>query len=206
MSNQDSEFMDYSDNESGVKKASSRKNTGSKRGSKKTSKKGSKKASKKGSKMSRVVDAMELSGGVKSKKGSKRGSKKGPKKGSKKASKKSLSRSVSMIEIEPLPFMEGGGKTKKALPPALKAAQEVNENILKQTGASRSDWFGLITYVNILRKDAKKSVKDEKDFVSVNKKILELFNAELSSKGGSKIAEQIKDLAEEAKKKRTKKK
>ncbi len=97
--------------------------------------------------------------------------------------------------------MTGG---KRTLNPALKATQVVNEKILKETGSERKNWFGLITYVNTLRKDAKKQVKDEKDFESVNKKIMELFSAELDVKGKEKIAKIIEDFHTEAMAKRGK--
>ena len=203
----------------GAKKRGSKKS--SKKASKKSSKKGSKKSSKKGSKMARMVntDMMEtMVGGAK--KSSKKGSKKSSKKASKKASKKSSKKGSKS--------MKGGAKksTKKAskksskkaskkgskkgsmkreLPPALKAAQVVNEKVLKATGAERSDWFGLIKYINVLRKEAKKSVKDEKDFEAVNIKIMELFEKDLESKGKGKIASMIKAFAEEAKANRGKK-
>ncbi len=171
--------------QAGGKKAKKSSKKASKKGSKKSSKKGSKKGSKK-SKMSRMVmmgveDEM-MGGKRRSKKGSKKASK-GSKKGSKKGS------------------MTGG---KRTLNPALKATQVVNEKILKESGAERKHWFGLITYVNTLRKDAKKQVKDEKDFEAVNKKIMELFDGELDKKGKAKIAKTIEDYYTEAMAKRGK--
>ena len=92
----------------------------------------------------------------------------------------------------------------RRLPPALKASQVVNEKILKETGVEGVHWFGLIIYINMLRKEAKKSVKDEKDFEDVNKKIMELFEKDLQLKGKGKIADIIITFAEEAKTKRSK--
>ena len=82
----------------------------------------------------------------------------------------------------------------KKLNPALKATQIINERILKDVGGERKYWFGLITYVNTLRKEAKNQVKDEKDFQSVNDKIMELFKVDLDKKGKSKIAKMIEDF------------
>ena len=96
------------------------------------------------------------------------------------------------------------GKMKRTLNPKMKAIQVMNEKILKEVGAERTYWFGLITYVNMLRKEAKKSVKDETDTESVNKKIMELFEKDLQSKGKGKIASMIKTFAEEAKAKKMK--
>ena len=97
-----------------------------------------------------------------------------------------------------------GSKMKRAANPFIKATLAINEKILKECGGERSDWFGLIKYVNVLRTEAKKAVKDEKDFEAVNKKILELFEKELQSKGKAKIASMIKNFAAEIKAKRSK--
>lgn len=157
-----------------------------KRASKKTSKKTSKKGSK--AKASRMIMMdLDVENNRRDMEGGKRKSKKTSKKTSKKGSKKGS--------------MKGG---KKELPPALKAAQVVNEKILKEAGADRKHWFGLITYVNTLRKKAKTTVKDEKDFKAVNAKIVELFEDELDKKGKNKIAEAIENFYEEAMAKRKK--
>ena len=136
-----------------------------------------------------------MGGKRRSKKASKKSSKKASKNGSKKSSKKSKSMRGGNEE------QEGGAKT---LNPALKATQVINEKILKEVGGERKHWFGLITYVNTLRKDAKKQVKNEKDFESVNKKIVELFEVDLDKKGKSKIAKIIEDYYNDAMAKRGK--
>ena len=171
-------------NEIQNKKQAGGKKRGSKKGSKKASKKGSKKGSKK-DKMSRTLMVIEgdmLGGKKRSKKASKNDSKKGSKKGS----------------------LKGGKGGKGTLNSALKATQLINEKILKASGAERKFWFGLITYVNTLRKEAKKKVKDETDFDSVNKKILELFEIEIEKKGKDKIAKAIEDFYVESMAKRRK--
>ena len=185
----------------------SSKEVSSKKSSKKSSRKSSKKMSQKGGKRRSKKSSKEVS--------SKKSSKKGSRKSSKKGSKQSRSSSPNpMINLDSFSTsdesMEGGAKKpskkgskqKRTLPPALKAAQVINEKVLKETGADRKHWFGLIKYINVLRTSAKKSVKDEKDFEAVNKKIMDLFNDELSSKGKGKIAKMIADYAEEAMAKR----
>jgi hypothetical protein len=158
-------------------------------------------------------------------KGGKRRSKKGSsKKGSRKGSRKGMKGgNVDMGEMGMEGFdgtemvadavdMQGGkkrrgskkGSMKRELNPALKATQVINEKILKETGAERGHWFGLIAYVNSLRKEAKKQVKDEKDFKAVNDKIMELFKVDLDKKGKGKIAGMIKDMYTEAMAKRGK--
>ena len=92
----------------------------------------------------------------------------------------------------------------RTLNPALKATQIINERIFQDIGCERRYWFGLITYVNTLRKEAKKLVKDEKDFIAVNNKINELFNSDLDKKGKDKIIKEIKDFYNEAMGKRGK--
>jgi hypothetical protein len=166
-----------------------------KRASKKTSKKASKKASKKRSKTQKGGEQDEQDGGKRRKRASKKTSKKASKKASKKSSKKSSKKRSKKDE------QDGGAKT---LNPALKATQVINERILKDVGGVRSHWFGLITYVNTLRKDAKTKVKDEKDFKAVNDKIVELFKVDLEKKGKSKIAKMIEDFYMEAMAKRGK--
>ena len=103
-------------------------------------------------------------------------------------------------------YLKGGASEKKkstrVLPPSFKAAQVVNEKIIKDVGCDRKYWFGLIKYVNTLRIQAKKEVDDEKDFESVNKVIMDLFNQDLKSKGKNKILKMIKYFAEEAKQER----
>ena len=89
--------------------------------------------------------------------------------------------------------------------PALRDTQIINERIVKDIGCERRYWFGLIIYVNTLRKEAKKLVKDEKDFKAVNNKINELFNSDLDKKGKDKIIKEIKDFYNEAMGKRGKK-
>lgn len=184
----------------------SSKKVSSKKSSKKSSRKSSKKMSQKGGKRRSKKSSKEVS--------PKKSSKKGSKKSSKKGSKQSRLNSSPMINLESVSTSNesmGGGakkpskkgsKQKRTLPPALKAAQVINEKVLKETGADRKHWFGLIKYINVLRTSAKKSVKDEKDFEAVNKKIMDLFNDELSSKGKGKIAKMIADYAEEAMAKR----
>jgi hypothetical protein len=177
-------------------------------------KKSSKKSSKKSKKMSRLVNNDSLDdmlGGKKSKKSSKKGSKKSSKKSSKKGSKDSskLSRVLEMGLVggkkkSSKQSSKKGSKMKRTLNPALKATQVINEKVLKEAGAERSHWFGLITYINTLRKEAKKLV-NEKDFEAVNKKIMELFEKDLQSKGKAKIASIIAKFAEEAKENRKKK-
>jgi len=76
---------------------------------------------------------------------------------------------------------------------------------LEKSGVERSNWFGLITFVNKFRKEAKKTVKDETDFVTVNKKLLELFDEYLAKHGKSKVAKEIVDLAIEVKNSRKRK-
>lgn len=212
----------------GSKKKASKKSSKSMKGG---AKKFSKKDSKKGSKSMvdgkpicddwKEMDYESVGECIRDQTGGKKGSKKASKKVSKKASKKSSkkvskkdSKLARVLDIEL--DMEGGkskgskksskkGSMKRELPPALKAAQVVNEKVLKATGAERSDWFGLIKYINVLRKEAKKTVKDEKDFEAVNKKIMELFEKDLESKGKGKVASMIKAFAEEAKANRGKK-
>ena len=107
------------------------------------------------------------------------------------------------MEYTPVLRLRGG---KRELPPALKAAQAVNQKILSATGVDRSQWFGLITFVNKMRDQAKKDVKDTTDFVAVNKKLMEVFEDYLNKHGKSKVAKEIEDLAEEVRAKRGKKK
>ncbi len=163
----------------GAKKKKSKKS--SKKSSKKTSKKSSKKTSKKSSKQARVgLELMNLDvmdGGAKSKK-------KSSKLSSKSASKKT-------------------SKQKRELPPALKESQKTNKKVSELSGYKISP--GLIKFVSKFRQDAKKSVKDETDYVAVNKKILELINDYLAKHGKSKVYAEIEKLAEEIKRSRSKK-
>jgi len=92
----------------------------------------------------------------------------------------------------------------RELPPALKEAQQLKEKMIKDLGVDRKFWFGLNTYFYELRTDALKDVKDSKDFKTLHKKILELFDKDMKSRGKDKISEYVINLAEEIKKKRMK--
>lgn len=88
---------------------------------------------------------------------------------------------------------------------AFDAVRMLNEKVLEAVGIERSHWFGLITYVNVLRKEAKKLVKDEKDSESVNNKIMELLERDLNTKGKTKVADMIKKFTEDVRAKKSKK-
>jgi hypothetical protein len=149
---------------------------GSKKGSKKSSKKGSTKSSKKGGEeLSRSMDGLMMDGGKRSKKGSKKDSKKGLKRMN----------------------ADGSVKKKRVMNPAMKATLELNNVVLKKSGAERSDWFGLIKFINNFRKDAKNTLGDVENS-KVNDKIMELFENYLNKHGKEKVATEIKKLAEEA--------
>ena len=57
-----------------------------------------------------------------------------------------------------------------------------------------------------MRDEAKKSVKDHKDYVAINKKILEVFEDYMNKHGKAKVAKEIVDYAEEIKQNRAAKK
>ena len=76
--------------------------------------------------------------------------------------------------------------------------------MIKEIGAERKYWFGLNTYFYELRTEALKSVSDSKDYVTLHKKILELFDKDIKSKGKDKICAYVINLAEQIKKKRSK--
>lgn len=171
----------------GAKKKKSKKS--SKKSSKKTSKKSSKKSSKKGSKQARSMglelmnlDVME--GGAKKRKSKK--SSKSSKSSSKKSSKKS--------------------SQKRSLPPQIVSSNAINEKIAKSTGVERSSWFGIIKFASNIRQEANKSIKDpKKDWEQRDKKMLELIESYISKHGKEKVVKEINALAEEAKRKRSKK-
>ena len=79
------------------------------------------------------------------------------------------------------------------LPPALKEAMKTNKKVSKVTGYKISP--GLIKFVSKFRQEAKKTIKDEKDFMAVNKKTLELFNDHFAKQGKTKITEEIQVFA-----------
>jgi ribosomal protein S15P/S13E len=64
---------------------------------------------------------------------------------------------------------------------------------------------GLIKFVSQFRQEAKKTIKDEKDFMNINKKTVELFNEHFSKHGKSKVVAEIEKLAEAIKNSRKKK-
>ena len=76
---------------------------------------------------------------------------------------------------------------------------------IKEIGIERKYWFGLNTYFYELRTEALKEVKDSKDFKTLHKKVLELFDRDMKSKGKDKLGKYVINLAEEIKKKRSKK-
>jgi hypothetical protein len=93
----------------------------------------------------------------------------------------------------------------RELPPALKESQQLKEKIIKEIGVDRKYWFGLNTYFYGLRTEALKDVKDSKDFKSIHKKVLELFDRDMKSKGKEELSNYVIKLADEIKKKRSKK-
>ncbi len=90
-----------------------------------------------------------------------------------------------------------GGR--RVIPPILIAAQQVNEQILKSTGVDRSNWNGLIYFINKIRTKAKNEVIDASDYISVNNKIMEIFNEYLNQKGKFIIANEIENLTKNLK-------
>lgn len=145
-------------------------------------------------------------------------SKKSSSKKSKSSKKSRQSRGLQIVDVD---LMEGGAKRKsknlkksskrsskrsskqsRELPPALKASQATNKKISEMSGYKISP--ALIKYVSQFRTEAKQSVKDEKDFVSINKKILELFNEHFSKHGKSKVFAEMEKLAEQMKNSRKK--
>jgi hypothetical protein len=179
---------------SGSKKSASKsKKSGSKKSASKSKKSGSKKS---GSKKS----ASKQMGGAKKKSASKKSASK--KSGSKKSaskksgSKKSASKnSGSKLKRENAP--------KKGLNPGMQASQVSNKKISAIIGYNISP--GLIKFISKMRIIAKKDVKDEKDYVEVNKKLLEVFNDYLAKNGKQKVIAEIEKLAEEIKHSRSKK-
>jgi hypothetical protein len=91
----------------------------------------------------------------------------------------------------------------RGLPPALKAAQATNKKISEITEYKISP--GLIKYVSQFRNEAKQTIKDETDFISINKKTLELFNEYFVKHGKSKVVGEIEKIAEQIKNYRNKK-
>ena len=81
----------------------------------------------------------------------------------------------------------------------------MKEKIIKEIGVDRKFWFGLNTYFYELRTEALKDVKDSKDFKALHKKVMELFDRDMKSKGKDKLSKYVVNLAEEIKKKRSKK-
>lgn len=209
-------------------KTSSKVKTSSK--SKRTSKPkvSSKKASSKktsSKKMSRTVNVDMMNGGAK--KGSKSKkitkakvtkTKKSSKSNSKKVSSKPTSKASGIlsriISANGAEDMYGGkksskGKTdkpKRKLNEAMQATLELNKEVLKRSGADRSLWFGLTPYINTFRLKAKEQIKDHKDHKAINKLILELIQKEIDTKGKQKVADEISQRNEDAKKKRLAKK
>lgn len=187
----------------------------------------SKKASSK--KMSRTVN-VDMGGGAKSKakkagKSTKRSSK--PKVSSKPSSKAKsnskkvpskptskasglLSRIITANEDNQLGGKKSSkdkkDKPKRKLNEAMQATLELNKEVLKRSGADRSLWFGLTPYINTFRLKAKEQIKDHKDHKAINKLILELIQKEIDTKGRQKVADEIAQRSEDAKKKRLAKK
>ena len=184
-----------------VKKSSKK---GSKKGSKKASKKSSKKAPKKSSKMARVsmetinlIPEDNLFGGKKSsKKSSKKASKKSSKKASKKSSKKASKKSSKKGSKK-------ASKQKRTLPPALKESNLTNKYISQALGVKISP--SLMKFIKKFSEMAKKTIKDEKDFMAINKKKKELFTEYLNKNGKQKIMGEIEEIAASIKKNKSKK-
>jgi hypothetical protein len=98
---------------------------------------------------------------------------------------------------------KSGSKNKRELPPALKASQVTNKKVSEKLGYNISP--GLIKFVSKFRNQAKQTIKDEKDFVAVNKKTLELFEEYFNKHGKSKLVSEVEKLADEIKNSRKKK-
>ncbi len=92
----------------------------------------------------------------------------------------------------------------RKLPPALTASRLINEKIFIQTGVSRSNWLGLILFVNNIRIKAKKEVIDPTNYIQVNAKIIELFENYIETNGKTKVANEIENLTMELRAKRCK--
>ena len=185
-----------------VKKTVSKK-VSKKTSSKKTSKKVSKKASKgkKNAKIARVdinekvIDMLPdtLWGGKKAKK-------------SKKVSKSNSVNSTSSKKVSKKNSKKSGSKkaskVKRALPPALVESNLTNKKISAATGVGIGP--ALMKFVKSFREQAKKTIKDEKDFMAINKKTVEIFNDYLNKNGKAKIVSEIESIAANIKKNRSK--
>ncbi len=101
----------------------------------------------------------------------------------------------------PVLRLRGG---KRELPPAIKAAQATNEKILSATGIDRSNFMGLIKFVGKMRDQAKKFVSDPTDYISLNKKIMEIFEDYLEKHTKPVVAKEIENMTEEIRAKRKK--
>ena len=171
----------------------------------------SSKPSKKSSKPSKKSSKPSKKSSKSSKKSSK--SSKKSSKSSKKSSKSSKpSKMARMNPVENMDVMDAmdvmgeegkqnskksGSKQKRELPPALKASQQTNKKISEKLGYNISP--GLIKFVSKFRIQAKQGIKDEKDYVAVNKKTLELFDDYLNKNGKAKLVSEVEKLAEEIK-------
>lgn len=149
-----------------------------------------------------TLDFEEQDGGAKKRAGSKKSASKS---GSKKSGSKTLNRSKSVAKPMKAGSKKSGSKIKRGLPPALVESQKTNKYISAKLGYNISP--ALISYVTNFRKSAK-AVKgvDEKDYVTVNKKIIEFFDEALKKSGKEKLVSDVEKVADRLRSEREKKK
>ncbi len=70
--------------------------------------------------------------------------------------------------------------------------QIINEKFVKELGLERKYWFGLMTYISLLRTNAKNQVQNNKDSYEINEKLFEIFNEDIQNRGKDMIIEEIK--------------
>ena len=77
---------------------------------------------------------------------------------------------------------------------------ETNKKVSAAAGYPISP--SLIKYMTQFRDQAKKIIKDDKDYTNINKKSFEFFTEHLNKVGKQKIVSEMEKVAEEIKKKR----
>ena len=80
---------------------------------------------------------------------------------------------------------------------------ETNKKISAATGFTKV--AGLNSFMNQFRDQAKKNVKDNTDLAAVNNEAYKLFQDYLKKVGKEKVVAEMEKIAEEIKKKKTKK-